>query len=253
MISPAILSLAENANTHSPVGPNHERIENECFVLWMGPSVHPAYNVVQRLRLTPESIDATIADVHALLHERGRAACSWEVGSSATPANLIERLRERGLVDDADPDVAAMVLPAPPPPAPAGNEARPVRNVDEYIAAKYVADAAFAKPPEPDWVERWRDGWAQEQEFGRTMTFAALLDGRIVAHATSTYTAHGVTLNGGATLPDARAAAPTARSCRRVGTTPSSAAFRFSSRRPGQCPSRSWSGSASPKLRASGS
>jgi GNAT superfamily N-acetyltransferase len=203
VISPEVLSLAENANAHSPLGPNHERIENDRFVLWLGPADHPAYNVVQRLRLTPGSIDATIEEVHALLRERGRGACTWEIGSSATPPDLVERLRARGLVDDDDPDVAAMVLTAPPPPPP-GVEARPVRDADEYIAAKRVAEAAFGMPPDPDRVERWRGGWEQEQELGRVRTFVALLDDRVVAHGTSTYTEHGVTLNGGATAPDAR-------------------------------------------------
>jgi len=204
MISPELLSLAENANAHGPLGPGHERIENERFVLWMGPRDHPAYNVAQRLRLTPGSVDATIEEVHALLRERGRFACTWEVGSSATPPDLVERLRAHGLADDDDPDVAAMVLTAPPPPPPPGVEARPVRDVDEYIAAKHVAEAAFGMPPDPDRVEWWRTGFEEQQALGHGRTFVALLDGRIVAHGTSSYTEHGVTLNGGATTPEMR-------------------------------------------------
>jgi GNAT superfamily N-acetyltransferase len=204
VITPELLSLAENANTHSPLGPSHERIENERFVIWLGPKDHPAYTVVQRLRLTPESVDAAVEEVHALLRERGRTACSWEIGSSATPPDLVERLKARGLVDDDDPDVAAMVLSAPPPPPPPGVEARPVRDVDEYVAVKHVAEAAFGMAPDPDRIEWWNGAWEEEQELGRTRTFAALIDGRIVAHGTSTYSEHGVTLNGGATDPGAR-------------------------------------------------
>jgi GNAT superfamily N-acetyltransferase len=204
MIDPMTLSLAENANTHSPLGPHHERIENERFVLWMGPGDHPAHNVAQRLRLTPETVDATVEEVHGILREHGRYRCTWEIGSSATPPDLRERLYARGMVDDDDPDVAAMVLAAPPPPPPPGVEARPVRDVEEFIEAKRVAHAAFGMPDDPADLEHWRFGWQEEQDAGRGRTFVALLDGRIVAHGTSTYTEHGVTLNGGSTAPDAR-------------------------------------------------
>ncbi len=196
------LSLAENANTHSPLGPKHERIENERFVLWMGPGDHPSHNVAQRFRLTAETVDATIEEVHAILRERGRRACTWEIGSSATPSDLRERLYARGMVDDDDPDVAAMVLAEPPPPPPPGVEARVVRNLEEFIEAKRVAHAAFGMPESPDDERWWRDAWADQHD--RSRTFVALVDGRIVAHGTSTYTEYGVTLNGGSTAPDAR-------------------------------------------------
>ncbi len=205
MTDPGTLSLAENANTHSPLDANHERIENERFVLWMGPGEHPSHNVAQRLRLTSETVDATVEEVHGILRERGRYACTWEIGSSATPPDLRERLYARGLVDDGDPDVVAMVLAVPPPRPPPGVEARAVRDVEEYVEAKHVAHAAFGMPTEdPAEVERWRRNWQEDQGSGRTRTFIALLDGRIVAHGTSTYTEHGVTLNGGSTAPEAR-------------------------------------------------
>ena len=205
MIDPGTLSLAENANTHSPLDAHHERIENERFVLCMGPGDHPSHNVAQRLRLTPETVDATVEEVHRILRERGRNACTWEIGSSATPADLRGRLYARGMVDDGDPDVVAMVLASPPPPPPPGVEARAVRDTDEYVEAKRVAHAAFGMPTEdPAEVERWRRNWEAEQASGRARTFVSLIDGRIVAHGTSTYTEHGVTLNGGSTAPDAR-------------------------------------------------
>ena len=204
MIDPMTLSLAENANTHSPLWPADERIENERFVLWMGPGDHPAYNVVQRLRLTPETVDATVAEVHGILRERGRYACTWEIGSSATPPDLRERLYARGMVDDSDPDVAAMLLAESPPPPPPGIEVRPVRNADEYIEAKRVAHVAFGMPVDPDKADWRRAGYEEQEALGLGRTFVALIDGRIVAHASSTYTDHGVTLNGGATAADAR-------------------------------------------------
>ena len=57
---------------------------------------------------------------------------------------------------------------------------------------------------DPAEVERWRESFGRGAGLGPARTFVALIDGRIVAHGTSTYTEHGVTLNGGATAPDAR-------------------------------------------------
>jgi hypothetical protein len=202
VLTPHLLSVAENANTHQPLGPNEERIENDRFVLWMGAGDDPSWNVVQRLRLTAETLDSTIAEVHAVLHERSRTACTWEIGSSATPAGLVALLRARGLVDDADPDVAAMVLFDEPPTA-EGVEARPVRDFEELVGARAVAWKAFGMEREPD-EEADRARWRDETERGDRRTFVALVDGELVGSGTSTYVEGAVTLNAGAVLPHAR-------------------------------------------------
>ena len=63
-------------------------------MLWMGSGTHPSWNVVQRLRLAPGDVDEVRALVHKHLRGRERTACSWEIGSSATPPDLVERLYE---------------------------------------------------------------------------------------------------------------------------------------------------------------
>ena len=204
LITPHLLSVAENANTHQPLGRGEERIEDDRFVLWMGTRDHPAWNVVQRLRLSERDIDDVRAWVHELLGRRGRSACTWEIGSSATPRDLVERLRERGLVDDDDPDVVAMLLTAPPPPAPAGVEARPVQSYEEHADALRVAGVAFGMQEElrDEAEERARYESARERGAGRT--FVVLVDGAIAGSGSSTYAEGAVTLNGGAVLPHAR-------------------------------------------------
>ncbi|MGH3138778.1 MAG: hypothetical protein ACRDQE_03520, partial [Gaiellales bacterium] len=137
-----LLSIAENANTHQPLAEGHQRIENDRFVLWTGIRSEPAWNVAQRLRLTEATIDETIEEVHGLLRARGRTECSWEVGSSATPADLVEQLHRRGMVDDDDPHVIGMVLRREPP-AVEGIEGRPVSSFEEFREANAVAFAAF--------------------------------------------------------------------------------------------------------------
>jgi GNAT superfamily N-acetyltransferase len=170
----------------------------------MGSGTHPSWNVVQRLRLGPDTVDETRALVHELLRERGRDACSWEIGSSATPPDLVERLYERGLVDDDDSDVIGMLLTEPPPPVPEGAEARPVRDFAEFAAASRVANLAFGMPDDASHEERDRARYEEGLELGYWKTFVALLDGEIVASANSTYVDGAVTLNGGAVLPHAR-------------------------------------------------
>ena len=168
----------------------------------MGPGQHPSWNVAQRLRLTPENVDATVDEVRALLRERGRTACTWEVGSSATPSDLVERLRVRGAVDDRDPFAVGMVLTESPP-SPEGIEARPVRTFEEFRAAQRVAEEAFGGGVEAD-DEQLRTRYEDNLATGRSKTFVALVDGEVVASASSTYLDGAVTLNGGAVLPSAR-------------------------------------------------
>ena len=169
----------------------------------MGPSAHPSWNVAQRFRLTPETIDTTLEEVHALLRERGRSACTWEVGSSATPPDLAEQLRARGLVDDDDPYVVGMVLGASPPTTPEEIEAREVRDFEEFRAANRVAETAFGRDVGMD-DEQLRARYEEKLSTGGWKTFVALVDGEIVGSASSTYLDGAVTLNGGAVLPHAR-------------------------------------------------
>lgn len=169
----------------------------------MGLRAHPSWNVAQRLRLEPDEVDATVAEVRGLLRKRGRAACTWEVGSSATPADLLERLRAHGCVDDRDPHVIGMVLTEPPPAPAESIEARPVRDFAEFRAAQHVAEEAFGGTVEMD-DALVRARYEEQVETGGWTTFVALVDGEIVASATSTDVDGAVTLNGGAVAPRAR-------------------------------------------------
>jgi hypothetical protein len=195
-------SIAENANTHQPLAPGHERIITDRFVLWMGIRSEPAWNVVQRLRLSPETIEPTVAQVHAILSARGRTECSWEVGSSATPPGLVDELRRQGMVDDDDPDVVGMVLFDEPPLVP-GVEARPAGSFEEFREANAVAFAAFGSLLPSD-EARERARYEEEVSAGHQRTFVALIDGRIIGGGASTYLDPAVTLNGGSVAPDAR-------------------------------------------------
>ncbi len=190
-----ILELAENANTYTPLGPFDERVVTDRYVLWMGRGKDPHWNVTQRLRLQADELDDVRTEVHALLRERGRPGCTWEVGSNATPPDLVERLYALGLVDD-QPDAYAvgMVLTEVPPGESPGVEVRRAERDDERLVAARIAAIAFGGPvpevpPDPD---------------PNNVIYLAYADGEPVARGSASFSEHGVTLFGGSTLPEAR-------------------------------------------------
>jgi GNAT superfamily N-acetyltransferase len=191
------LELAENANTYTPLGPKDERIVTERYVLWMGPGEEPGWNVAQRFRFEDEELDEVRAEIHGHLRERGRTACSWEVGTHARPPGLVERLHALGLVDDEPTSLAiGMVLSDPPAGGPSDVLVRRVETADEFYEAERIAAIAFGMPgpakrrpyePDPD-----------------NVIYLAYADGKPVARASASFGERGATLFGGSTLPEAR-------------------------------------------------
>jgi hypothetical protein len=199
-----IRELAENANTHTALGPDEERIVDDRWVVWLGRGDNPWSAVVQRLRLAPEDVGWALGQVRGLLRARGRTTCTWEIADTATPADLVERLLDLGLVRDAEPLAIGMVLDAPPADDGSDVEARRVRSREELVVSLEIAAAAFEAGAAAleEQIAAADASWAAEGHNGAT--FVALVDGRPVARAYSAYTPHGVLLFGGATLADAR-------------------------------------------------
>ena len=187
-----ILELAENANTYTTLGPDDERIVTDHYVLWLGPRAEPPWNVAQRFRLQAAEVEAVRGEIHAHLRRRGRTACTWEVGSHATPADLVERLHALGLEDE---ELAiGMVLTEPPAQSPPGMQVRRAETAEELLAAARIAATAFGGPepseaPAPD---------------PHNTVYLAYADGEPVARASASFSEHGASLFGGATLPEAR-------------------------------------------------
>ena len=192
--------IAEYPNCFGPLGPRDERIETDRYTLCMGSG--KTWNTVQRQRLQPDEIDDAIGEVRTLLRERGRDRTQWEVGSSAEPADLVDRLLERGLIHDKDPYAVALVLTREPPPPPPEVVARRVETLEEYAAANAVQWEAFDMPEDEiaEALEKLPERWRETVN----VMHAAWLDGEIVAAGTSAPTEQGLLLYGGATLPRAR-------------------------------------------------
>jgi hypothetical protein len=189
------LELAENANTHTPLGPYDERVVTDRYVLWMGRE--PTWNVAQRFRFGPDELTEVRAEIHAELRTRGRGETAWEVGSHAEPRDLVERLYGLGLVDDeGTPLQVGMALAEPPASPPPGVETRLVATDEEYSEAARIASIAFRSPLLAD-----RPLYVPDPS---NPIYLAYLDGKPVARASAAFSDHGVTLFGGATLPEAR-------------------------------------------------
>jgi hypothetical protein len=188
--------VAENANTYTPLGPTDKRVVTDRYVLWMGRGDEPGWNVAQRFRLQPGELDEVREEIHGILRERGRTACTWEVGTHATPADLVDQLLARGIVDDEpNPYAVGMVLTEPPAQGPLGIEVRRAETPDEHLIAAKIAAIAFGGP-EPT--------KADPPDDPNNVVYLAYVDGKAVARASGMFGEHAVSLFGGSTLPEAR-------------------------------------------------
>ena len=192
--------IAEYPNSFGPLGPHDERIETPRFTLCMGPGSR--WNTVQRQRFLAGEVDEVLAEVRALLCARGRNVTQWEVGSSATPGDLVDLLLARGLVRDKEPYAAALVLKAEPPRAPREMVARRVETFAEYVAANEVQYEAFEMSADERAESRQKlpELWRSTPN----LMHAVWIDGTIVTAGTSAPTPQGLLLYGGATLPGYR-------------------------------------------------
>jgi len=189
------LELAENPNTYVPLPPGDERLVTDPYVLWRGRADHPNFNSAQRFRLSAGEVEEACSEIRAWFRERDRTACAWEVGSSATPTDLVDRLLALGLEEDEDePLQTGMALTSPPAePSPSGIEVRRAETPEDRLLAAQIAARAFGTPVA-----------GQPPPFPGSVLYVACLDGVPVARASAGFSEYGVTFFGGATLPEAR-------------------------------------------------
>ena len=194
-----LIELAENANTYTPLGPTDVRIANDRYVLWMGRGDEPGWNVAQRFRLRADEVEEVRAELHEILRKRGRTGLTWEVGTHATPGDLIERLLALGLVDDEPTPLAVgMVLT---------ERARPRRRPTSRCAARRRPEERLAAAT--DRRDRVRRAGARPSRRRRATTRTTSSIWRSstavpVARASASFGEHAVSLFGGSTLPEAR-------------------------------------------------
>jgi GNAT superfamily N-acetyltransferase len=195
------LRLAEDLNTHAPLRSGSELILRNTHTIHLRPGSGPGATVVQRLRLAGQDIPGILQDVRLTLAGRGRTGASWEVGPSATPVDLVDRLIALGLTPDPhEPVASGMVLTSPPPCGPPEIQVRAVESVADFEVSRRILETAFRTTIETGIDEEYRDfqgsaGWVR---------FLATHDDRPVATADAVAAEGAIILAGGATLPDAR-------------------------------------------------
>ena len=200
-----IRELAENANTHVPLGPGQERLVDDRYVIWFGAgALDPHGTVVQRLRLDVHDVETTVAEIRAAIAARGRSTCTWEVADSATPSDLVERLHALGCVPDREPVAIGMVLTSAPAGGPPDVVARRVQTLSEREASIRIAGEAFGMEGAAveELLEHARTSF--DPDSPNQVDYLAFVDGEPVASAVAVFTEHGVLLFGGATVERAR-------------------------------------------------
>jgi GNAT superfamily N-acetyltransferase len=212
MIPEDVRRFAEDPGAFGEIAPDsgYQRVLTDRYCVLFG-SV-PTFTSISRLRLDPDDISETIAEVRALVADRGHREAIWWVGTSATPADLADRLRVHGLVPDerpgSEPHATTMVLTAEPPAATEGIEARRVADLDEFRLANRIGGAAFGTPEEDTaaWDAIAENRFAAERAGLGPRTYLAWLDGDPVATARAVLddTCPAVLMIGGAVLPPAR-------------------------------------------------
>lgn len=180
-----------------------DRVLTDAYCVLFGPV--PSFTQVSRLRLDPDSVAETIHEVRDEIRGRSRTRATWNVGSSATPGDLVDRLRGYGL--GADDHATALVLDREPEPGPSEIEARRVASLDEYRLAGEVTAFAFGETDErAEWEAIAEERFAREQAGHGHRTYLAFLDGQAVASARVLLEAGcpaGLLISG-AVLPEAR-------------------------------------------------
>jgi hypothetical protein len=133
---------------------------------------------------------------------------AWWIGPSARPPDIVDRLRQAGLVDPADrvERVIALALARQPAEIPPGVEVHRIETFDDFAAAREVQWDAFDTPVERRETNRrrFRADFEEAMRVGVPVGFLATLDGRPAAAAMSIPSERGVFLIAGSTAPWAR-------------------------------------------------
>jgi GNAT superfamily N-acetyltransferase len=176
-----VRQFAEDPAAWSEIDPRSgfDRVLTDGYCLLFGPV--PSFTQVSRLRLDPDTVAETIHEVRDEIRRRGRARATWNVGSSSTPADLVDRLRAHGLA--ADDHVTALVLGHEPAPGPADVEARRVESLEEFTLAGTIATTAFETAHSHEWEEIAEERFALERAGHAPRAYLAFVDGDPVASA----------------------------------------------------------------------
>jgi hypothetical protein len=203
---PSLAALAEDPEWLIEPPDGSRRIEHVRYCVVIGPQERWASVCRLRLPDDPQALAGVVTEIGDLVE--GIRPMTWNIGSSATPDDLPERLRGLGLrAPDPPLDAvcAAMVLDAEPPAGGKTVDVRRVETLQEYLQGLEIMLAAA----------HWSDAAAADARATATSTYEritrrgglqwlASVDGEPVSYGMAERTPAGLFLAGGATLPRAR-------------------------------------------------
>jgi GNAT superfamily N-acetyltransferase len=196
-----LLELAEEPGLWLPPEPGHDVVvaDGYCLVFY-GRSAW-----VHRIRLDDAGVERAVAEVRALVRERGLDEVSWWCGERSTPAHLPALLEGHGVGPDEPAEMTTLTIGSTPAGTP-GVEVRKVESADDYLTALELDSAAFDVPPGERRERRAaaREAWPVIAADGRTSVHLAYLDGAAVGFGRSVLAPSAALLLGGATAQEAR-------------------------------------------------
>jgi hypothetical protein len=201
----ALAQLAEDPELHLEPPEGAQRILDDRYCVTIGSERRWAGVCHLRIADDPAAVAAATEEILGLVGDIEGTV--WNIGSTAEPPLLPERLRALGWRDPEppwEPVAAAMVLTEEPPGAD-GVEIRRIETFDEHLAGLEIMLASDPFSPERIANERA----LARQTFDRRMRrgglqWLAVLDNAPVAFALADRSPAGLFLAGGATLPVAR-------------------------------------------------
>ena len=208
--TPSVASLAEEPVAHvvDPLPPA-ERVVTERYCVSLG--AVSTHTLVQRVRCREDELGAVIAEVRALVADRGHSRAIWFVGPSSRPPDLLALLRQAGFVPTTtppwEPRYAAMVMTRPPaPPIDPTISARRVESLEEVVIGLRIDAAATGVPDaELDAMLHAAPALYEAERRDGQLTFLAFDGtGKAIAVATAVVSPLGLELAAAATLPDHR-------------------------------------------------
>jgi GNAT superfamily N-acetyltransferase len=205
VISRALIAFAEDPDFFVEPPEGSRRIANDRFCVIVGPQRRWASVCRLRLPADAAALAQAVDEIRQLVE--GVEPVVWNVGSSATPDGLPERLRTLGLRDPdppLDPVVAAMAL-GEEPPGVEGIDVRRIETLADHVAGLEImlASASWTDAAAAAERERAEETFERRRRRGN-LQWLACLDGEPVAYARADRGPAGLYLSGGSTRPEAR-------------------------------------------------
>jgi hypothetical protein len=190
----------------SPLWPGSRVERGEGYAIWFGPPYYPGLAVVLGLRLEGADVAETVHRIRDALRHQGYRRAGWFVGSSATPAGVLDELLALGLRHDEDPVLGGLVLAREPEGVPADVRVERITTREDFERFFRIQQSAFEVDDERTETGARFLSDVHEEDLGSPWitTYLAYVDGRPVATARATFADAGVVCNGGSTLHDAR-------------------------------------------------